>query len=555
MAKFHEKAVTIYGVTQTAEGNCAVKSSSETAGTISTSSSSTAVTGVGTTFTKDLVPGIYIYNASGTTIIGRVLSVSSDTAAVLEENAVSTNSAIDFSTGLGPKNCLAVLDLTYETARSTEAFQYTGDELDREERTTETDKYCKFDFSIFMPVLGVLSGADPVASEIPHKEWFEAARFAVIPSADGSGTVEYTNSQVVIKYMTVEYRQNSYEDPSKEKVYTACDVRGLIDLDETISKRGKLKFTYMGNFVGIADKTQITPDATLFPRQKHEIGPIFSRSAISTLQLAAYTGPFDETPPSYTAGTKNICIDKLQAPNLAGFEFDRILTSCIESWSVGAVPTDLTVTIIENEAEATFNPDNHIEDMFALYVDYSAAGDNVSKIQLKFTKLELVDCPKTRIGKYFGQDLKFRNIGKTSIVLYSSAAGEAVVNLKPKHGISAAILSSNTAGLLTLLQNMTDIPGSSNNGAAGTFTNTTTSGKYGWIALTQAAYGSGVHVFDGTGYGGWSGAGLAGNNTGASPDPTVSTVTAEYNGTTWVFLRQDYVNSDPSGGSYTISAA
>lgn len=556
MAKFHENAITIYGLAQSAEGNSVVKSAAETVGTITTSTSSTGVTGVSTTFTTDLTVGGYIYKADGSGIIGRVESITNDTAAVLEDNAAFAVTAAEYATGLGPKNCLAVLDLTYQTERTTDAFQYTGNELDRDERTTETDKYCKIDFSIFMPQLGVLAGADPASTEIPHADFFKSVRFAVVPSIDGSGTVTFTNDTVVVKYLTVEYRQSSPENDGYQKVYVSKDVRGTLDLDETISKRGQLKFSLMGNFQGLEDKIELTPDETIYPKQKLEIGPVFNKHSISTLQLSQYTGDFEETVPTYSAGTKNVCIDKLQAPNLSGFEFDRILTSCLESWSVGAVPTDLTLTILEQEAEVTFNPDEHIEDHFSLFVDYSTDGTELGRIRLVFTKLQLVDVQKTKIGKYFGQDVKFRNIGKTSIVLLASAAGTPEVSLKPKYGIGPAILSANTAGLSNLLGAMTDIPSSSNNGAAGTFTNTTTSGNYGYIAITEAAYaGVGLHIYDGTGYGGWSGAGLSGNNTGASPDPTVTSVSVEYNGVTWRIFRQDYVNADPSGGSYTISSA
>lgn len=566
MTKYHENAITIYGVEQNKEGNSAVKTSAETTGTITVSTASTTVTGVGTAFLDagtvgdnlgELTIGGYIYNSAGTSIVGRVASITSNTSATLEENSLIDLTAQDFSTGLGPKNCFAVLALTYQTERTTDAFIYTGDELDREERTTETDKYCKLDFSIFMPVLGVLGSSDPVEdTEIPHSCWFKAVRFAVIPSVDGSGSVVVTNDTASVSYLTVEYRQSSPEDPNNQKVYLSNDVRGTLDLEEAISKRGQLKFSLMGNYGGVTDKVQIIPNSAKFVKQKHEIAPIFNKHTITTLQLSQWTGSFQEVAPSYASGTKNVCVDKLNAPNLAAFEFDRILTSCLESWSVGGVPTDLTLTIMENEASATFNPDNHIEDYFSLFVDYSEDGGVTGDVRLSFTKLQLVGVTKTKIGKYYGQDLKFRNIGKTSIALFASVAGVPVSNLKPKYGIGAIILSGNTAGLVTLLSTMTDVPGSSNDSPAGTFTNTTTSGKYGWFAITDTAYNSvGIHIYDGTGYGGWSGAGLSGNNTGASPDPTTLTITATVDGVLWHFFRQDYVNSDPSGGSYTVTAA
>jgi hypothetical protein len=106
----------------------------------------------------------------------------------------------------------------------------------------------------------------------------------------------------------------------------------------------------------------------------------------------------------------------------------------------------------------------------------------------------------------------------------------------------------------TLIAGGTTLVGSSNGGHAGTFVLTTTSGNYGWLAVEESGYGTGVHVFDGVGFGGWSGAGLSGNNTGSSPDPSTTTTTfTDSNSTTWRLLRQDFINANPSAANYTLS--
>lgn len=127
----------------------------------------------------------------------------------------------------------------------------------------------------------------------------------------------------------------------------------------------------------------------------------------------------------------------------------------------------------------------------------------------------------------------------------------AAVDTKPRFGLGPAAFTS--GDLETLLASMTPLTGSSNGGRAGTFSLTTTAGNFGWVAVEASVSSSGVHFFDGLGFAGWSGAGLAGNNTGASDDPSVSSVTYDDGETTWRFFRQDYINANPSASTYTLS--
>lgn len=127
----------------------------------------------------------------------------------------------------------------------------------------------------------------------------------------------------------------------------------------------------------------------------------------------------------------------------------------------------------------------------------------------------------------------------------------ALFDTRPRFGLGAANAYTTPAALLAA---MFPLAASSNGGRAGTMSLTTSAGNYGWVAVEAGVSSTGIRFFDGVGYGGWSGAGLAGNNTGASPDPTLSTTTfTDANGTNWRFFRQDYVNANPSAATYTVS--
>lgn len=156
----------------------------------------------------------------------------------------------------------------------------------------------------------------------------------------------------------------------------------------------------------------------------------------------------------------------------------------------------------------------------------------------------------TQVSADVATELSVRAVGFVPRKIVGTVPG-TVVDTRPRFGLGPA--NAWTASPSTLLANMTAIPGSSNNGASGTFSLQTTTGNYGWIAVVASVSTAGIHVFDGIGFGGWSGAGLPGNNTGESPDPTVSSVTYNDGTTTWRLFRQDFINANPTSASYTIT--
>lgn len=160
--------------------------------------------------------------------------------------------------------------------------------------------------------------------------------------------------------------------------------------------------------------------------------------------------------------------------------------------------------------------------------------------------------------------------GKTVVIYRVGAAvqGSPVViaDTRPRFvaAASSAGLVATTVGgttpttpstLATLFGTMANVPGSSNGGHTGTFSLTAGAGLYGWFACVKAGVGAGVHFQDSVGFGGWSGAGLAGNNTsGVSPDP--SSVHLEYtdgNGVVWNVYRMDFSGAYTSATNITVS--
>ena len=132
--------------------------------TVTTTAGSTAITfgasvSLATKTALYTAAGVYIgtlasvvsASTSGTLIAGATVTVS---AAAGKYRATSGGT---FSVGMGNANAIAAYTLNANTEISVENFQYVGDELDRDETTSETDRYFKADFECHLPALGELN--------------------------------------------------------------------------------------------------------------------------------------------------------------------------------------------------------------------------------------------------------------------------------------------------------------------------------------------------------------------------------------------------------------
>lgn len=420
MAKFHVKAIALYGVAQVAEGVSAIQASP--AGTITTTVGSKDVVGTGTSFTTYLAVGSYIY--SGSAIVGRVASVTDNTHCALEDNvpasavtlvqgsvmAIATAvTGAAFSTGLGPKNAIPVLNLNFSEEISTEAFQYSGDELSRDEVTITKDTYAKIDFESFLPVKGTTTST-PLVSEIPYADWFQSVGLAIVTS---SGQYKITNSLASNKFMTIEVRRSS-PDITTQKTFTITDARGTPDFDGMMGTKPKLKWNMQGNLVAETQKLYLVAD---FRSVKTDISPEIKSTTIGLSALDLYTSNNSVEPTASV--TSNVCFDKLSAPNLVGWEYGRYQTGCGDGWSKGATPTDLTLTVLEDSADATYNPRDNISNNHLLTLKYgleSALSTADKRITFIAHKLMLANVTNSTVASYTGLDLKFRNVGTIDII-------------------------------------------------------------------------------------------------------------------------------------------
>lgn len=425
LAKFSKKAIIVYGCQQVAEGTSVNQDSPS--GSITTTVGSANVTGVGTSFTTQVAVGAYLYTTTDA-IIGRVKTVTDNTHIVLYDvvpgsatsqsagvQAVATAvTGVAFKVGLGPQNALAGLNANFSIENDTEEFQFVGDELSRDVATVLKDTYGKLDFETIMPVRGATAGSDPVESELPFADWFQSCGFAIVLSTGGADYWTATNSVSSNAYMTIEVRLSSPDLNNSQKTYILTDARGNIDLDAVIGAKPKLKFNYQGNLGTIAQKFALVAD---FQSVKTDLSPTFKSTTIGLSALDLYSGSVEPSP----SGSSNVCFDKLNAPNVTGFEYNRYQTGCLDGWSKTAVPTDVDITVLEDSAAATYNPTDNIEALHRLtirYGDTAALSTAGQRIEIVFHKLRLANVVRSEVADYFGLDLKFRNAGTTDIKFY-----------------------------------------------------------------------------------------------------------------------------------------
>jgi hypothetical protein len=121
-----------------------------------------------------------------------------------------------------------------------------------------------------------------------------------------------------------------------------------------------------------------------------------------------------------TAVAKSFCFSTLTAPNFFGFDYQRYTTGCDQGFSKGGVPTDVTVSMLEDQANApgVFLPDVNAGKFFAVVLKFGK-DSNLSApkqaVTYMWDKLQLANVKQGKIASYLARDCSFRNTGNSYI--------------------------------------------------------------------------------------------------------------------------------------------
>jgi len=145
--------------------------------------------------------------------------------------------------------------------------------------------------------------------------------------------------------------------------------------------------------------------------------------AISATKVIFYvkgnTGTGTATGATLTKGQnvapETFCFSTLSAGNYFGFDYQRYLTGCDQGFAKGATPSDVAVTMLEDQVGgSSFNPDANVSKFYAAVLKFggSTAGSTVAYM---WDKLQLATVKQGKVATYMGRDVTFRNTGSSFI--------------------------------------------------------------------------------------------------------------------------------------------
>lgn len=373
---------------------------------------------------------------------------------------------------------MAVTELTADVTRETEAFEYLGDSLSRDEITTLKDTFADIQASTLMPMLGILDTGLAV-DDAPFSKWFQACGGFVTVNG-GTGEVQVSNGADSDDQLTIQYRKSSSEvsQANTQKVYEFFDCRGSVDIDFEAGSRATLGFKFLGNDSVPTMETEIVPD---FGQQTTNVASVVRLQNMQTATIQEILGTEgiralsnivgDGTTVTVDFGTSHglingdeikventtaydttlkivtvvdddtvtyldtvsaaaetsgdvtltahsiqiMCVNSVSLPNFFGFDYSRFLLTCQEGFTKAGVPTDVTITVLEDEAGGTdFDPEANIEKKFQVILKY---GTGVGKfVTIQMDTIQLATVKDAKVAQYQGKEISFRNIGKSKLI-------------------------------------------------------------------------------------------------------------------------------------------
>ena len=375
-------------------------------------------------------------------------------------------------------DAMAVIDLSAEVTYETESYEYMGDSLSREEFTTLKDNFADIPFQTLMPSLGTLNPA-LLPADAPLHDWLEACNVGITVDVLGNVTYSNNievNKLLTIDYFKSS-PEVSVGGTAKRQRFTDC--RGMLDIAFETGLRALLDFKFLGNDTDPTMETNVIPDlgnqltdiasvvrlSTVQALTLTEVlgtQPILgitniigsgteitvdfdanhNRVAGETILIAGTTnfdGEFviasvtdvntlvlisDISAIAETAGTGTaikgspvpISVSQGTFANFFGFDYTRYLVTGIEGFSKKAIPTDVSVVMLEDEVGGTdFNPEANITKFFEFTLKWGTGAGNYTT--LFYEKLQLINSKDTEIGSFQAKEVSFRNTGISSITL------------------------------------------------------------------------------------------------------------------------------------------
>jgi hypothetical protein len=350
-----------------------------------------------------------------------------------DEKNVSTFAKIESTVGTynapAATDVLAVTSLEGSVTNVTDAFQYLGNVLSRDEYTVQKDKYAEFSAETFLQVIGSLD-AGVAVTDVPMNQWFQACggyitvfgtsytAGAAISGTDtgvttllpalAAGSAIVNNGRVSNSSLSIDYRKNSSDDPTQDKLFKFTACRGMIDVNADIGTVSKIKYSMKGNAADPETVSTLVPD---YGSQTVNVANVIRMSSIVSADII----PYGDVDVWNSTSKKAFCFSTLNAANFFGFDYARYQLGCEEGFAKKAIPTDVVVSMLEDKVGGdSFNPDANLSGFFSVKLKFGTADGKY--ITFIWTKLQLANVKESKIATYYGREVTFRNTGFSVII-------------------------------------------------------------------------------------------------------------------------------------------
>lgn len=219
--------------------------------------------------------------------------------------------------------------------------------------------------------------------------------------------IEFTNEFASSDTLTLHVRKSSDKLVGLQKTVIVTDAVATVDLTIEIGQRPKVAFNYHGNIYDIVNIGELAYPIT---RQKADAMFVTKAENVRNASLQA-TG----------AGLilNNLCFSKLTATNIDGFEHQRVMTGCEDTWDVSAKAGSVTITMLEPEANTNIVDQFNAEDSLGqeFWFNFKQDGTSGNTVEVELTKLILKGYKQTTVNNRAAFDLEFVYSGFAKIFL------------------------------------------------------------------------------------------------------------------------------------------
>lgn len=220
-------------------------------------------------------------------------------------------------------------------------------------------------------------------------------------------SVTFTNEYPSSDTLTLHVRKSSMQMAGLQKTIIVTDAVATVDLMIEVGQKPKVTFNYHGNIYDIVNIPELS-----YPISQQKGNAAFVTKAENVRNASLQ-------PTGEGLILNNICFSKLSATNIDGFEHQRVMTGCEDTWDISAKAGQVTITVLEPEANTDITTQFNAEDSLnqEFWFNFRQDGTSGNTVEVNLTRLILRDYKATTVNNRAAFDLNFTHTGFAEIKL------------------------------------------------------------------------------------------------------------------------------------------